>query len=99
MRRRSPSWTSSMATTDAHDPREWAGTRVVPAQNCYRWYRVWVQPDLFNDWVVWTAWGRLGSAQYRQRLYPVADCESATALVQHIIARKIRRGYRSHPSF
>ncbi|MCL4319023.1 MAG: WGR domain-containing protein [Firmicutes bacterium] len=71
----------------------------MPAKNCYRWYRVWVQPDLFNDWVVWTAWGRLGSAQYRQRLYPVPDRESAAALVQHIIDRKIRRGYRSQRSF
>jgi predicted DNA-binding WGR domain protein len=76
----------------------WNGTRIDPAKNCYRWYQVWVQPDLFNDWVVWTAWGRLGSVRYRQRLYPVADPENAAALARHIIDRKVRRGYHSRES-
>jgi len=79
-------------------PAWWEGTRIDPAKNCYRWYRVWVQPDLFEDWVVWTAWGRLRSARYRQRLYPAVDPESAAALARQIINRKIRRGYHSRES-
>ena len=72
----------------------WDGTRIDAAHNCYRWYRVWIQPDLFCDWVVWTAWGRLGSSRYRQRLYPAADAASADALARRLIRRKIQRGYR-----
>lgn len=82
----------------AHDdvPVTWRGTRIDPARHCYRWYHVWVQPDLFDDWIVWTAWGRLGTAYYRQRLYPTLDAASAVALARHIIDRKVRRGYHSH---
>lgn len=64
------------------------------ATNCYRWYRVWVQPDLFGTWATWTAWGRMGSPRYRQRLYPMASLDDAEHLASRIIQRKMRRGYR-----
>jgi len=72
----------------------WRGERIDAERNCYRWYQVWVQPDLFGVWAVWTAWGRLGSTRYRQRLYPRNGPDAAQHLAQSIIARKTRRGYR-----
>lgn len=72
----------------------WDGERIDPAKNCYRWYRVWIQPDLFGVWAVWTAWGRIGSLRYRQRLYPTAGPVDAEHLAHGIIQRKVRRGYQ-----
>lgn len=80
--------------TPDHGAVWWEGQRIHPSTNCYRWYRVWVQRDLFGVWAVWTAWGRMGSVRYRQRLYPVATLDDAEALARHIIHRKIRRGYQ-----
>lgn len=72
----------------------WRGERVDASHNCFRWYQVWVQPDLFGIWTVWTAWGRIGSIRYRQRLRPTDGPSEALQLAQTIIARKMRRGYR-----
>lgn len=83
-----------MAITGANDMAGWEGRYIDPAKNCYRWYHVWVQPDLFGVWSAWTAWGRLGSPRYRQRLYPADGPLDAIQVAERIIARKLRRGYR-----
>ncbi len=72
----------------------WEGHRIDPSINCYRWYRIWVQPNLWNQWCVWTAWGRLGTPHYRQRWYPAPTYEAAVGQARSMIARKVRRGYQ-----
>lgn len=74
----------------------WRGERIDSATNCYRWYQVWVQPDLFGVWAVWTGWGRIGSVRYRQRLYPTASRDEAEQLAHQIIHRKFQRGYQTN---
>ena len=74
---------------------QWEGRRIDPDSNCYRWYRVWVQHDLFGVWCVGTAWGRLGTVRYQQQLHPMGDAVEAHAWAQSLIARKMRKGYRA----
>lgn len=87
-------------TADSPDDRiaqggYWEGHRIDPATNCYRWYRVWVQRDLFGVWCVGTAWGRLGTVRYQQQLHSMADVVEARAWAQSLITRKMRKGYRA----
>ncbi len=73
----------------------WHGERIDALKNCFRWYRVWVQPDLFGVWAVWTAWGRIGSKTYRLRLQPAATRDEAEQKARALIRRKTQRGYQS----
>jgi len=72
----------------------WHGERVDADRNCWRWYEVWIQPDLFGQWAVWIAWGRIGARHYRQRLYPVHGPLAASAAARQLIQRKVHRGYQ-----
>ena len=73
----------------------WRGERINPTWNCFRWYQVWVQQDLFGDWAVWTAWGRIGAAAARQRLRPATNRSDAQFQAQAIVRRKTKRGYQT----
>lgn len=73
----------------------WRGRRIDSSKNCFRWYQVWVQRDLFGNWAVWSSWGRIGAATYRQRLCPAADRDDAHRQARALIRRKMKRGYHS----
>jgi predicted DNA-binding WGR domain protein len=67
-------------------------TRIDPARNMARFYRLDVQPDLFGGWSLWREWGRLGSSgQVRHAPYPTA--EAAETARQMIEQAKRKRGY------
>lgn len=74
----------------------WHGEKVDANHNCFRWYEVWIQPDLFGQWAVWSAWGRIGARYHRQRVYPVRGSLAAVTAAHQLIHRKIRRGYGPH---
>jgi predicted DNA-binding WGR domain protein len=63
-----------------------------PAENMRRFYRLDVQPDLFEQWCFIREWGRIGRAgQVRMVPYATAaDAHEALAAQQRM---KERRGY------
>ncbi|MHB1612109.1 MAG: WGR domain-containing protein [Sulfobacillus sp.] len=71
----------------------WEGHSIDADRHCYRWYRVWVQRDLFGVWCVGTAGGRLGTVRYQQVLHPMADASEAHAWARSQISREMRKGY------
>ena len=68
--------------------------RIDPQDNMNRWYAVCIQPTLFDDCAVIVAWGRRDSPFQKWRAIPVDTPEQAHRLADHIIGRKIKRGYR-----
>jgi predicted DNA-binding WGR domain protein len=67
-------------------------TRIDPARNMARFYRLDVQPDLFGGWSLWREWGRLGSSgQVRHAPYPTA--EAAEVARRSVENAKRKRGY------
>ena len=51
----------------------WVGHRINPNRHMQRWYQIWVQPDLWDQWAVWVAWGRMGQRAGQPRIHSVAE--------------------------
>jgi len=67
-------------------------TRIDPAKNMRRFYRLDMQPDLFGGVALVRAWGRIGSAgQVRSYVYP--DPAAACVALEKQQRVKMRRGY------
>ena len=69
--------------------------RIDPAENMRRRYYVGVQATLFEEWAVVCGWGRIGSDYARWRILPAENQQEAEAMAAQIVAKKVRRGYRS----
>jgi predicted DNA-binding WGR domain protein len=69
-------------------------TRIDPARNMRRFYRLDVQPDLFGGVSLVREWGRIGRAG-RLRLDPYPTSSDAQAALDHHRRAKERRGYMS----
>lgn len=69
-------------------------TRVDPAQNMARFYRLDIQPDLFGGWSLWREWGRIG-APGRVRHDPYPAPERAAEALARLKSAKGRKGYRA----
>lgn len=68
-------------------------TRIDPARNMQRFYRLDVQPDLFGAWCFIREWGRIGrSGQVRE--VPCPTLAEAQAALDRQRQRKERRGYQ-----
>lgn len=68
--------------------------RVEPSSNCFRFYRLAVEPNLFGDYSLVIHWGRLGRFG-RFRIASSGPLEQVEALATKARARKIARGYHS----
>ncbi|WP_371414060.1 WGR domain-containing protein [Acetobacter pasteurianus] len=78
-------------------PETAALVRVDQATNCWRFYHLSLQPDLFGGTVLMRQWGRIGTTG-RQVCELHADAGLALdALARHLRARR-RRGYRDRTS-
>jgi predicted DNA-binding WGR domain protein len=71
--------------------------RVDPASNCFRFYRLDIERDLFGQTVLARRWGRLGSYG-RSRFDDYPDEEAARAALAAMVLAKQRRGYRDDMS-
>lgn len=70
-------------------------TRIDPAYNMARFYRMEVVPTLFGEWALVREWGRIGhSGQVRCDHYTTRGT-AELALVK-LLGSKTRRGYRYH---
>ncbi|SMF26919.1 WGR domain-containing protein, predicted DNA-binding domain in MolR [Tistlia consotensis] len=67
--------------------------RVEPARNCFRFYRLVVQQDLFGSPSLLREWGRIGQSG-RTLEQPCPSLQDALAARCDLLDRKRRRGYR-----
>jgi len=67
---------------------------IDPQKCMYRWYSLRVQPTLFDRWSVVCSWGSLRSNFQQQRALPCENVMDANRIVQQIVDRKLRRGYK-----
>lgn len=66
-------------------------TKVDDSTNCFRFYAISLAQDLFNDYVVSTEWGRMGTKRYRRK---VAVFESKVDAVAYV--GKLEQVRRKH---
>lgn len=60
-----------------------------------RYYKVFLDQDLFGDWIVIKVWGGIGSNRGRIHSTGVASYEAGIELVDEIARRRAQRGYAS----
>jgi predicted DNA-binding WGR domain protein len=69
-------------------------SHVEPTDNMNRWYLVSIQSTLFFSCAVIIAWGRRDNSFQQWRAIPVESPDQAQELVDRIVKKKLRRGYR-----
>ena len=74
-------------------------TRIDPARNTRRFYRLDLQPDLFGGFAIVKEWGRIGRRGGRVAGEWQLTETLAAAAVQRQAERKRRRGYTPEPDF
>ena len=67
-------------------------SRVEPEVNCYRFYRISVEPNLFGDHSLMIQWGRIGYMG-RVRIASSGIEEDILAKAARIEKQKIKKGY------
>ena len=67
--------------------------RREPDHNRHRFYRMYVQPDLFGGCTLFREWGRIGTGG-RQRRDQFSDEGQAVDALLQLFKRKQRRGYQ-----
>jgi predicted DNA-binding WGR domain protein len=58
-----------------------------------RYYRLWVQQDLFGVWCLVRVWGGLGTARGQLRSEPQPDAETGEAALKRAHQRRLQRHY------
>jgi len=76
--------------TRATDTASWMTLRWVRGT---RYYRVHLEQDLWNAWVVTQVHGRIGTRWGRARALPAPSIESALLRLADITNRRRQRGY------
>lgn len=72
-------------------------TRIDPARNMARYYRMDIAPDLFGGVTLTRNWGRIGTqGAQRCEWFPAVDQAESARLCW--IDRKIRKGYGVCPA-
>lgn len=71
-------------------------TRIEPAANRFRFYKLFLAPSLFGDWVLVREWGRIGAAG-TIKMEHFTDPGAALLTMQKLIRAKKRHGYQSLP--
>ncbi len=66
--------------------------RIDPDRRMHRFYRLEIARDLFGDWLLIRAWGRIGSAGQSRTVSFPTEAVAEVALGRHR-RRKERRGY------
>ena len=67
--------------------------RREPQHNRHRFYRMYVQPDLFGGCTLYREWGRIGTAGRQMRELFDDEGQAIDALMT-LCRKKRRRGYR-----
>ena len=65
---------------------------VDPAKRKYRFYKMFIAPSLFGEWLLVREWGRIGSpGQVRSDHF--ANAGAALLALQSLVRDKLKRGY------
>lgn len=65
---------------------------VDPEKNCFRYYGISLENNLFGDRSVVVRWGRIGRAK-SQRVDASGSAREMAARAQKLATQKLRRGY------
>ena len=68
--------------------------RVDPSRNMRRFYKMFLAPSLFGEWVLVREWGRIGAAGTTKADHFPSPGE-ALLFMQELVRKKKRRGYFS----
>lgn len=68
--------------------------RVDPSRNMRRFYKMFLAPSLFGEWVLVREWGRMGAAGTTKANH-FASAGEAVLFMQELVRKKKRRGYFS----
>ncbi|WP_336947662.1 MULTISPECIES: WGR domain-containing protein [unclassified Asaia] len=75
-------------------PEEADLARIDATANCWRFYRLSLQEDLFGGTALIRHWGRIGTGgQMRVALY--RDRGAAQCALDDLLGQKVKRGYRA----
>lgn len=72
--------------------REVILSRVNPEKNCFRFYEIAIEPNLFGDHALVIHWGRLGR-RGNTRIASTGDLDLVEAKAQRLERQKVRKGY------
>jgi WGR domain len=61
-----------------------------------RYYKAAITQDLFGNWIILRAWGRVKSRLGRTLALPVASYEDALTQLEQIHKKRLGRGYAAH---
>ena len=67
--------------------------RVSKSRNCYRFFEISVEPNLFMDVSLVVRWGRIGCPG-RSRIRASGRLDEISCRASRIVSEKIGRGYR-----
>lgn len=70
--------------------------RIDPEANCFRFYQVGIEPNLFGDHSLVIHWGRLGR-RGRTRIAASGPLEHVAAIADRIERQKVKKGYEHSP--
>ncbi|WP_353959900.1 WGR domain-containing protein [Aquisalimonas lutea] len=67
---------------------------IDPDAGRWRYYRVYLRPDLFAPVALVREWGRIGHGGGSYRVEPFDSMASAYEAFLDVVRRKMRKGYR-----
>lgn len=79
------------------DTREAYLIHISPDRNCFRFYNVSVEPNLFGDTSMVIHWGRLGTLG-NIRIASSGSLQSTHKKARELARLKIKRGYLQRPT-
>ncbi|WP_091642908.1 WGR domain-containing protein [Aquisalimonas asiatica] len=68
--------------------------RIEPDAGRWRYYCVYLRPDLFASVALVREWGRIGQGGGSYRVEPFDNRASAHAALLDVVRLKVRRGYQ-----
>ena len=66
--------------------------KIDPASNCYRYYDISLESDLFAETALVVRWGRIGRAG-RMRIAGSGNRREAQKMATRILRRRLKHGY------
>lgn len=72
-----------------------AWTKIDPDKNCYRYYAIRLEEDLFDPFRVCCEWGRIGAIKHSRRVSVFQNWDAARQYFKDMEEVRLNRGYQS----
>ena len=76
---------------DTESESAWA--KIQPEKNCFRYYAIAMDDDLFSPFRITMSWGRMGSRRLKQLVRVFDDRVSAELFYAKKVKERLRNGY------